>query len=95
MVVARRGLDRKTRPSGDATALAFVGIAIDHEAKTQTVSSDCPALRAVELRSHRARFDVYVVSCVGIADRDLIIPDVMPIPNRLGTTLFSSWMDPT
>jgi hypothetical protein len=49
----------------------------------------------VELRSHRARFDVYVVSCVGIADRDLIIPDVMPIPNRLGTTLFSSWMDPT
>ena len=71
MVVARRCLDRKTRPGGDVTALAFVGIAIDDEAKNPNRVLDCPALRAAELRPHRARFDVHVVPCVGVVDRGL------------------------
>ena len=44
MVVARRGLDRKTRPGGDVTALAFVGVAIDDEAKNPNRFLDCPTL---------------------------------------------------
>ena len=90
MEVARRGLDREARPGGDVTALALVGIAIDDEPENPNRFLDCPALRAAEL-PRTVRASMYTL-CPALASpiATSTISSTSSIPNRLGTTLFSS-----
>ena len=95
MVVPRRSLDREARPGGDVAALAFVGVAIDDEAKNPNRFLDRPALLAAELRPHRARFDVHVVPCVGVVDRGLHhLLDVIDTEPARYHALLVKWIDP-